>query len=341
MTPTTTHMYREIHEIPAVVTRLLSRQRDAILSTAAMLRRADPTHLVTVARGSSDHAATLFKYACELILGLPVASVGPSVISVYDRPLSTRGGACVAMSQSGKSPDLLALAGHYAAAGAPLAVLTNQTGAPLAELSADVIGLEAGPELSVAATKSFVATAVAGLALVAEWSGNPPLKEALAALPAHLEQALNISLDAVLPALETRGPILLFGRGVGLAIAHESALKLKETCGLQAEAYSSAELRHGPIEMVDSRFTAIGLIQDGQSRAGVLDTAAALRAQGATVCLMSPDPADDLASVATGSPFTASLCQIVGLYLMIEKLSHRLGRNPDQPKSLRKVTETL
>ncbi|MCX8507471.1 MAG: SIS domain-containing protein [Rhodobacteraceae bacterium] len=337
----TTHMYREIHEIPAVAARFLAAQQDNLRQTAEMLRKAQPTHLVTVARGSSDHAATFIKYVCELVLGLPVASVGPSVVSVYDRPISTRGGACLAFSQSGKSPDIVALAAHFATEGAPLAVLTNNPASPLAALTAHVIALEAGPELSVAATKSFVATVVAGLALLAEWSGDVGLTAGLAALPGHLEQALKIDLSAVYPALETRGPVLIFGRGAGLAIAHETALKLKETCGLQAEAYSSAELRHGPIEMVDNRFTAIGLIQDGPSRAGVLETAEALRAQGARVFLMSSDPSDDLGSVDTGSPFTASLCQIVSLYLMIENLSHRLGRNPDQPKALRKVTETV
>jgi glucosamine--fructose-6-phosphate aminotransferase (isomerizing) len=341
VTQTTTHMLSEIREIPAVTRRFLSTQSENIARTAEMLRARDPNHLVTVARGSSDHASTMFKYACEQLMGLPVASVGPSVISVYDRAISTRGGACVAMSQSGKSPDLLALAGHYAKDKAPLVVLTNNIDSPLAHLTSYVISLEAGPELSVAATKSFVATAVASLAVLAKWSDNLKLKAALANLPTHLEQALETKFDVVLSALETRGPVLVFGRGVGTAMAAEAALKLKETCGLQAEAYSSAELRHGPIEMVNNRFTAIGLIQDEASKDGVLETAHALRAQGATVFLMSAISSGDIPSVHTGSAYSAALCQIVALYSMIEALSRHLGRNPDKPKALRKVTETV
>ena len=186
-----THMRREIAEIPEATARLLDQAGSALAAAGAEIRALDPRFLTTVARGSSDHAAAFLKYAIELTAGVPVASLGPSIASIYGARLKLAQSASIAISQSGKSPDIVAMAKSARDGGALTIAITNTAGSPLAAGSDHAIDIRSGTEKSVAATKTFVASAVAGLAILGEWTGDKALLAALGELPGHFAKAID------------------------------------------------------------------------------------------------------------------------------------------------------
>lgn len=336
------HMETEVAEIPQAAARFLSESRPALLAAAQALRAADPSLVVTVARGSSDHAASYLKYVVELAAGIPVASVGPSVASVYGRALRLAGSACVGISQSGQSPDIVAMMRAAVEGGALTFAITNVEGSPLAEAAAHALPLRAGVERSVAATKTFVSSCVAGLALVAEWQEDDDLRTAVAGLPEALGAALALDWSPLAKRLADATSAYVVGRGPAFAMASEAALKLKETCGLHAEAFSAAEILHGPSAIAGAHFPVLAFAVDDAARAGVVATAARLAAQGAEVFVTGADAegAVTLPSVAGLHPLVAPLVLIVGLYGIVPDLARQRGLDPDRPAYLRKVTET-
>ncbi|THF58927.1 SIS domain-containing protein [Ollibium composti] len=338
-----THMRREVEEIPEAAARLLDGSGAALEAAGRDIARRDPHFLVTVARGSSDHVAAFMKYAVELTAGLAVASVGPSVASIYGAKLRLAGSACLAVSQSGKSPDIVAMAESAKASGALTIALTNTAGSPLATASDHAIDILAGPERSVAATKTFVNSAVAALALMAHATGNTGLLNALKALPGQLEQAIGCDWMPLAPALEGDSSLFVLGRGPSAAIAAEAALKFKETCAMHAEAYSAAEVMHGPLALVGPGFPVLTLAARDASEPSLAEAADALAAKGADVFVTSAlaKAANQLPHVATGHPLTDPLPLIVSFYAFVEAFARHRGLDPDTPRNLRKVTETL
>ena len=337
-----TFMRREIEEIPAAVARFLQDGRDAYEAAGRALAKKDPAVIVTVARGSSDHAALFIKYAIELTTGVPVASLGPSLASIYEAPLSMSKAATICVSQSGKSPDIVALGRAARDGGALTLSLVNTIASPLADIADQPIDIAAGPEKAVAATKSYVNSIVAGLAVLAEWSGDAALKAALARLPEDFEKALSCDWSALMGPMKTAQSLYVLGRGPSFAIASEASLKCKETCELHAEAYSSAEVMHGPVSLVEARFPVIAFAARDKAEVSIAGTASGLAAKGAAVFLSSDkgEGAIPLPFVATGHPLTDALALIVPYYSFIEQLSRARGFNPDSPVALNKVTET-
>ncbi|MBK8083117.1 MAG: SIS domain-containing protein [Devosia sp.] len=335
-------MRREVEEIPAAVARLLAAGRDDFVAGGAALRAADPVAIVTIARGSSDHAASFLKYAVELLAGIPVASVGPSIVSIYGRELKLARTAAFAVSQSGRSPDIVAMAESARRNGALTFALTNTPDSPLAAAADRAIALRAGEEKSVAATKTFVASVVAGLALIGHWLGDEALLAALDSLPQLLEQAVGCDWQPLLGALDQHQSLYVLGRGPALAIASEAALKFKETCGLHAEAYSAAEVLHGPARIVERHFPVLVLAARDAAEASVAEVAERLAGQGARVFITSVNAraAERLPFAAAGHPITDALALIVSFYGLVEALSRRRGFDPDRPPYLKKVTET-
>jgi glucosamine--fructose-6-phosphate aminotransferase (isomerizing) len=336
-------MRAEIEEIPAAVRRLLADPGDLLRQAGARLRQADPAVIVTIARGSSDHAASYLKYAIELTAGIPVASLGPSIASIYHAPLRLNRAASLAISQSGQSPDLLALAASARAGGAFTIALINAAASPLAVAADLAVPLNAGPENSVAATKSFVTSIVAGLAILAHWQEDKALHAALAALPGQFEEAIDQNWPALAEALTAAGSVFVLGRGPAYAIAHEAALKFKETCGLHAEAYSGAEVLHGPAALVRRGFPVIALIARDAAEPAMAATVSRLATQGGMVFASSTAAtgAQMLPFVATKHSLTDPLALIVSFYAFIEHLARQRGFNPDAPPDLSKITITL
>src|SRR5260221_9643429 len=228
--PTAIQMADEIGDTPSHVARLVSQQSDPIRALGKRFRTLDPSVIVTCARGSSDHATAYFKYLSEILLGIPVASIGPSVASLYNAPLKLRNAVVISVSQSGRSPDIVALQAAARQAGAFSVAVVNQTGSPLAATADAVIALHAGTETSVAATKSCISSAVALAALVAEWRDDAALRDAVAHLPEAFEATLPRRWDTALPVFEAAQSAYLIGRGPAFPVAAEAALKLKETC---------------------------------------------------------------------------------------------------------------
>ena len=339
---TSSHMAREVRDIPVLAARFLSGSADAVSAVADALRALDPPVVATVARGSSDHAAAYLKYAIEIASGVPVASLGPSVVSVYGRPLRLQGAACIGISQSGQSPDIVATMAEARRAGALTLAVTNHPDSPMAVASTHCLPLDAGTEQSVAATKTFVTSVLAGLAVLAEWQRDAALGAAVAALPAAFEQALALDWRPLAERLAGASSVYVLGRGPAYAIACEAALKFKETCGLHAEAFSAAEVLHGPSAIVQAGFPVLALAVADAAGAGVGETAGRLAGQGADVLVTGGQVAGTvgLPAVAPLHPLVDPLVLVVAFYAMVEALSRQRGFDPDRPRHLRKVTET-
>jgi glucosamine--fructose-6-phosphate aminotransferase (isomerizing) len=342
MTTEPTRMRSEILEIPEAVDRLLSGGQSEIAAAAAKARAADPRLLVSVARGSSDHACTFLKYASELILRRPMASVGPSVKSVYGVDLDVERALCIAISQSGQSPDIVSMTESLGAGGALTVAITNNTESRLAGIADTTLPIHAGPELSVAATKTFVNSLVAGLWLIAEIKGDEELVTAIRGLPEHLRAATACDWSEAADAIDGTS-LFTLGRGPSWAISNEAALKFKETCLIHAESYSSAEVMHGPVSIVDSSFPVIAFAAGDAAEAGVAETADLLADKGARVFSLAKGVtrAELLPHIRTGHWLTDPIAAIVSFYGMVESVAVRRGINPDKPRHLNKVTETV
>ncbi|WP_243050583.1 SIS domain-containing protein [Dyella sp. RRB7] len=338
-----TLMYREAHESAAVVERQLRENAPILKSLGEFLRANPPRFIVTCARGSSDHAAAYAKYVFETRLGLITASASPSISSIYDADLHLDGALFVAISQSGKSPDLLRSAQAAKDAGAHVVALVNVEDSPLARLADTFVPLRAGPELSVAATKSYLATLAAILQLTAHWSNDETLHAAVARLPDDLRRGWDSDWRALTDGLRGATNLFVVGRGYGFGAALEAALKLKETCGLHAEAFSAAEVKHGPMALVGDGFPVLFFAQDDGTLDSTLAVAREFRARGARVFIAAPDSNEPgtLPLPANIAPIVAPLLAVQSFYRAASALSLARGFDPDVPPHLRKVTETM
>jgi glutamine---fructose-6-phosphate transaminase (isomerizing) len=340
--PASTRMYSESAQAPAVVRAQLAANAQRVARLAERLRQAPPRAVVTCARGSSDHAATFARYLIETRLGVLTSSASPSVSSVYEVTPDLEGAVMIAISQSGASPDLLATVSRARTNGARIVALVNAESSPLAQLADDLIPLGAGAELSIAATKSYIASLAAIVHLVASWAGDDALAAALANAPQALARAFELDWSAALAPLTGANSLYVIGRGLGLGIAQEAALKFKETCGVHAEALSAAELRHGPMALVRAHFPLLIFTQDDESRAGVLQLAAELAAQGAAVLIAGAEVAQaTVLPSEPAHPVIEPLLFAQSFYRLVNALSLARGRDPDRPPNLSKVTETL
>lgn len=340
---TRTMMAREIAEIPAVAARQLDEGLAAYAAIGEVLRDRAPAFAATSARGTSDHAATYLKYLIELRLGLAVASIGPSVASIYGAPLRLANAVLFAVSQSGASPDLVALLEAGRKGGATTVALVNAEGSPAASVAGHVAPLLAGAEKAVAASKSYVASLVAAAAIVAAWSEDDELMRALRLLPDALADALRCDWSAADRAFLAAGSVYCLGRGPGLSVAAEAALKFKETCALHAEGFSSAEAMHGPLVLAGEGLKVLAFVPRDAARDGVLDTARRMTAAGADVWLADGAEAGPrvLPTAAAPHPALVAPVQAVSFYVFVERLSRLRGLDPDRPVHLKKVTETV
>lgn len=336
-------MEAEARQSVAVAERQLQQHPALVREVARAIADMDPRLVMTCARGSSDHAATCAKFLVETETGTPAASHSPSVSSVYatrwrklDRALF------LAISQSGRSPDLVASASAARSAGALVVALVNEPSSPLGDASGMSLPILAGPEQSVAATKSYIGTLLALARLVAEWSGNEPLREALDASPDMLSRAWELDWGAAAEALGVARNMFVIGRGSTFGIAQEAALKLKETCGIHAEAFSAAEVRHGPMAIIEKGFPVLVLVPADAGRESVAPLATELVDRGARVLVagLPVDGATNLPTLQDVHPAIAPIGLIMSFYRMAAALSLARGLDPDAPPYLRKVTET-
>jgi glucosamine--fructose-6-phosphate aminotransferase (isomerizing) len=340
----TTLMLQEIGEAGDAVARQLGHNAGLLAELGTRLRALDPPLVATIARGSSDCCALYLKYLVEIVSGAPCASIGPSIATLYRTPMRLQGAVSVAISQSGRSPDIVEMQRAARRGGALAIALVNEVDSPLAQEAEALLPLRAGPERSVAATKSMIAGLVAGASLVAAWREDQPLADAIAGLPDILRGQTAPPPASMLERLASARSAFVLGRGATLAIAAEAALKLKETCAIHAEAYSAAEVLHGPAELVMSGFPVIAFLPSDAAREGMLATLAQLADAGAAVITIEADGADGadhLAAAKVEATLLEPVVMIHRFYRLAEALALRLGRDPDRPRNLRKVTETV
>jgi glucosamine--fructose-6-phosphate aminotransferase (isomerizing) len=332
----------EIAEAPDAVRLGAERNGALFVELGRRLQKRPPRAVVTCARGSSDHAATFAKYLIETRLGVLTASAAPSVSSIYAKGGERGEVLCLAISQSGRSPDVLASVEAAKDGGAFVIAMVNAEDSPLAGLADVVVPLCAGPETSVAATKSFIASLAAITRLAAEWADDDELREALDQAPYLLERALTMDWTVAADRLRSARNLYVLGRGLGFGVAQEAALKLKETCGLHAEAFSTAEVRHGPLALVEKGFPVLVFTQDDATRAGVEALAGELAAEGADVFLAGQAQSGALPlPTLDAHPVLQPMLSIASFYGMAEKLSRMRGYDPDRPPHLNKVTKTV
>jgi glucosamine--fructose-6-phosphate aminotransferase (isomerizing) len=336
--PASSAMARETAEAPAAVARMLDRNRDVLVEVGELFRRRNPAFIATCARGSSDHAASYLKYLSEITLGLPCCSLGASVVSIYEAHLHLRDSILITVSQSGRSPDILSLQAEAKRTGIPTLAITNDETSPLAREAELCLPLCAGIETSVTATKTFMTSAAMAAALVASWSGGRDLPEAVAALPEALDKALSIEWHAAEEMIAPASSLYLLGRGPSFPIAEEAALKLKESSGLHAEAYSAAEVLHGPMELVAEGFPILVFAAHDAALKTTAQAVGRLREAGARILMTGES--DGLLYAQTRHPYLDPISMILTFYRSAERIARARGRDPDHPRLLKKVTET-
>src|SRR6187399_2559801 len=335
-------MYQEAVQAPLAVNAQLAQNASQLRELGARLRAEPPRAVVTCARGSSDHAATYARYLIEAHTHVLTSSAAPSVSSVYEAQSDLEGVLFIAISQSGRSPDLLAATRNAKDSGALTVAMCNTADSPLMELADVAVPLHAGAERSVAATKSYVASLSCVAQLVANWIEDRRLLAVLPQVPDLLTRAGQCDWTRAVETL--RGAVNLFvvARGFGLGIAQEAALKLKETCGLHAEGFSSAEVKHGPMALVRAGFPVLMFTQCDDTRAGIQQLAAEFASRGARVLIAGAEAAGAISLPAIAShPVVEPLLTIQSFYRMANELALARGLDPDRPPHLNKVTETV
>lgn len=342
MTGVETRMSQELRLASEAVRRQEESLAAPLAELVQRLRSKPPRVVVTCARGSSAHAATFGKFLIERHLGIPVAAAAPSIASVYGRQLALDGQLFLAISQSGASDDLVEQARSAKASGALTAAIVNAAESPLAAACDIVLPMAAGPELGIAATKTFVASLAVLLRLTESWTGDADLESAIGRLPDRLDAAGALDWSAALAPLAEANSLVTIGRGPTLAIAREAALKLKETSGLHAEPFSGAEFLHGPVAMVSSRYPILLFMPGDEAAPGMTRLAAGLREKGTALFTVELGEATPwrLPALPADHPDTDAVCLIQSFYAMAVQLAARRGTDVDRPPHLAKVTRT-
>lgn len=337
-----TKMYQETAEIPERIGQQL-RNAARLERIAQKLKRISPKFIVTCARGSSDHAATYAKYLFETRMGLACCSFAPSVASVYAAKTHLQGAAFIAISQSGRSPDILSACEAAKAGGAHVLAVVNDEASPLAGLADDVLPINVGAEVSVPATKSCIGTMSAIYHLCAEWRGDSRAREAFARLPSTLAEAWSQDWSHACAPMRGARQAVVLSRGIGLSSAQEAALKLKETSTIHAEGFSAAEVRHGPLSMIDEGFPVIAISTFDAAQQSIDMVSADLLECGANV-LVAGDAVKDAICLPVPRAACTDLQPLIFLqafYKFANTLALERGLDPDRPRNLSKVTRTL
>ncbi|WP_295801139.1 glucosamine-6-phosphate deaminase NagB-II [uncultured Microbulbifer sp.] len=329
-----TVMESEAREAPERIAEQLQSNAGIMAELGERLRNKPPRFVMIVGRGSSDHAGVFAKYLIEIETGTPTFAAAPSVSSVYGKKLKLEDALVIVISQSGRSPDILAQAQMAKDAGAYTVALVNDESAPIKDIVDLLVPLKAGPELAVAATKSYLATLAAVLQLVANWTESPELKGAVENLPQTLSEAIDSEIQLRPEDLAAVKNLVVLGRGPGYGITRELALKLKEVCNIHAESFSSAEFLHGPVTLVEQKLTVVNVpIEDESYQAHSEQIADIIRRGGTLINLHVPSKGVH--------PRVAPLALLQRFYIDVAHVAVSRGINPDAPAGLNKVTQTV
>jgi glucosamine--fructose-6-phosphate aminotransferase (isomerizing) len=337
-------MQAEIAEQPAVLERVLTLGEPEVERVAGVIAESAPRAVLLGARGSSDHAALYAKYLVEVLLGLPAGLVSASTSTVYRARPDLRGALWIGISQSGSSPDLVESATAARRAGALTLAVTNSASSPLAGACEHRLNVHAGPEIAVAATKSYTAQLLTLWLLVQHWSGGDAT--AARALPEQVSDLLGHSgIDEVAARYRFADRIIATGRGYAYPTAREAALKLMETTYTTALAFSAADLMHGPLAAIDSGCPVLAVVPGGRAGSAMTPTLDAVRALGADLCIVGPRSLGGDAGARLDVPpeppeSLAPVLQIIPVQRLALQMARARGVDPDAPRTLQKVTRT-
>ncbi|WP_163756518.1 SIS domain-containing protein [Mycobacterium botniense] len=337
-------MAAEIAEQPRVWRRVLTRAVEPIAAAAARIAAAAPRFVLFAARGSSANAALYAKYLVEVVHGLPAGLVSPSATTVYGARPQLRDVLYVAVSQSGSSPDLVRCVEAARRQGALTLTVTNNPASALAGAAEMHVDMLAGPERSVAATKSYTAELLVLYLLFDRLRGGDG--QHATPLPDVADRVLAGEVDAVAHRYRFAQRLITTGRGYSYATAREAALKLMETCYLSAQAFSGADLLHGPLATVDTQVPVLAVVPEGVAGRAMLPVLSRLAERRADIVGVGAGPIpDQLATRITlpgGIPQELSpLLEILPLQQLALQLAIARGGDPDKPRGLHKVTATL
>jgi glutamine---fructose-6-phosphate transaminase (isomerizing) len=333
-------MRREIAEQPAAVADTLRALAGPAEALASAMEDGGVDRIVLVARGSSDHAAVYGRYLLEGRCGLVTALAAPSLYTTYAAPVDLRGALAIGVSQSGATPEIVSALAYAGSRGALIAGITNDAESPLARHADHALVTRAGDERSVAATKTFTAQLAAFAALAAAL-GACELAAGLAAVPDLMSETIGLSAglaETAAAMLVEHDAAVCVARGFSYAVALEAALKLKETAGVWAEGFSSADLRHGPTAAVTRATPAIVFHAGGALALDIEQLEDELLARGAP--LLSIGPGRRLPTASPACEELAPFTLVIPAQLVAEQLARVRGRDPDRPPGLRKVTDT-
>lgn len=346
MTRSRARLAVELREAPDAVRRQAHSLADPLARLVARLGQRRPNVVLTCARGSSANAATFGKHLIERHLGIPVAAAAPNIASIYRRRLELKDQLFLAISQSGASDDLVETAVMARESGALTVALVNGVESPLASACEIILPMGAGSELSVAATKTFIASLAALLRLTALWSKERELQHSCNRLPERIAEAAELDWSPALQPLGDASSLVSIGRGPTLAVAREAALKLKETCALHAEAFSSAEFRHGPLALVSKDYPIMIFAPTDKSMTGIPDFIADLQCKGARLLVAGAAAGTirqktiQLPTLAPEQADADAICLVQSFYAFLVRLAERRGTDIDDPPHLRKITRT-
>jgi glutamine---fructose-6-phosphate transaminase (isomerizing) len=350
----TTLMSQETKEAAEVLRRQIVNNRNILNDLRQRIKEFQPYFVVTIGRGSSDHACMFAKYLFETKLGLITSSAAPSTVTVYDANLSFAKSLVIGISQSGRSPDICKMMEVARKQGAITVAIVNVVDSPLAHIAEFVVPMWCGEEKAVAATKSYIASLAVLTNLIATLLDNQSLLDDFRHLSDILEANSSMLWPAFIHNFRNVNNTLIIGRGYGFPIALEAALKCKETASIQAEAFSAAELLHGPLALIKRDHPYLLLAQNDKTFKEILMLASRIKDLGGKSLLLLPEGivGEDVLKQHV-SEFLIVPCQhkvdvifnpiiiIQTLYLLIAELAVKRGYNPDAPANLRKVTETL
>ncbi len=342
------YLYREIHEQPDVLRRFLAESDGPVRALAGAIRARGVDFVVIAARGTSDNAGRFAKYVLGARNGLPVGLAAPSLFTIYQQPPRLERGLVLGISQSGRSPDLIAVLEEARRQGALTAALTNAPDSDLAQAAQHVIPLHAGDEHSVAATKSYTAQLAAAALLSVRLREDEEALAALRAIPAAVAATLAMAeeIASIAPRYRYMGRCMVIGRGYNFATAFELALKLKELTYTVVEPYSSADFLHGPLALLEPGFPLVLLAPQGAMTPHLRDFAGTVRGRGAELIAISDDPIIlgqariPLALPRPAPEWLSPLTTIVPGQLFAMYLAHTRDYNVDAPRAIQKVTET-
>ena len=339
----------EILEQPEVAERFLVTQAEPIAAIAASIRARPVRQVVIAARGTSDHAALYAQYVLGIRHGLTVALGTPSIVSLYGAEPDVADSLVIGISQSGASPDIVAVLAAARSQGAATVAITNEPDSALAAAADRTIDLRAGPELAIAATKTYTTQLLAIAALSAALSGDPGDQAALAEIPGTLGRALAVEpdIERIAAAQASVDRAVVLARGFEYATAREWALKLKELARVFADPYSSAEFQHGPLTLVDAGVPVLAIVRAGPPEADLVALLRRLREDlEAELMVVSDRPgALGLATwpvtLPSGTPeWLGPIVSIVPGQLHAMHLTKARGLDAERPRHLSKVTRT-